>query len=117
MGFYVLGWNIFVFLPVNVWHGHEMIYGFAMAVVAGFLLTAVMNWTGQVTARGTPLAILFLFWAAGRVLAFVPGAGALKAMALADMLFLGGLIAVVRGSLQDASVSYCSGAVFCRRLA
>ena len=42
-GIYVAGGNIFVAMPLTVWHGHEMIFGFTMAVVAGFLLTAVMN--------------------------------------------------------------------------
>ena len=36
------------------WHSHEMIFGFAPAVIAGFLLTAVRNWTGQPTPTGTP---------------------------------------------------------------
>lgn len=45
-------------MPLTVWHSHEMIFGFAMAVVAGFLLTAVMNWTGLPTLRGTPFFIL-----------------------------------------------------------
>jgi uncharacterized protein involved in response to NO len=49
MIFYVFQGNIFVAMPLTVWHGHEMIFGFAMAVVAGFLLTAVMNWTGLST--------------------------------------------------------------------
>ena len=44
------------------WHGHEMIYGYSMAVIAGFLLTAVRNWTGIDTLRGIPLMLLFLCW-------------------------------------------------------
>lgn len=49
------------------WHGHEMIFGFAMAVIAGFLLTAVQNWTKGVTARGPWLMGLVALWAAGRL--------------------------------------------------
>lgn len=49
------------------WHAHEMIYGFSMAIVAGFLLTAVANWTGGAPARQIHLAALCLTWIAGRV--------------------------------------------------
>ena len=49
------------------WHAHEMIYGFAMAVVAGFLLTAVANWTGGAPARQMQLAGLCLLWLLGRL--------------------------------------------------
>lgn len=57
-------------LPPNIWHGHEMIFGFAVAVVAGFLLTAVQNWTGWPTASGAGLAALVALWLAGRIAAF-----------------------------------------------
>lgn len=49
------------------WHAHEMIYGFSMAIVAGFLLTAVANWTGGAPVRQLHLAALCLLWIAGRV--------------------------------------------------
>jgi uncharacterized protein involved in response to NO len=49
------------------WHAHEMIYGFSMAIVAGFLLTAVANWTGGAPARQMHLAGLCLLWLLGRV--------------------------------------------------
>lgn len=55
----------FLFDPVS-WHAHEMIYGFAMAIVAGFLLTAVANWTGGAPARQLHLAGLSGLWLAGR---------------------------------------------------
>lgn len=51
--------------PVG-WHAHEMIYGFTMAIVAGFLLTAVANWTGGAPARQLHLAGLVVLWTAGR---------------------------------------------------
>ena len=54
-------------LPPTVWHGHEMVFGFAIAVIAGFLLTAVSNWTGRRTASGLHLAALAGLWLAGRV--------------------------------------------------
>ncbi len=56
-----------VHLDPVAWHGHEMVFGFASAVVAGFLLTAVGNWTGRETLTGRPLAALALLWIAGRV--------------------------------------------------
>ena len=60
-------------LPPPVWHGHEMLFGFAVAVIAGFLLTAAQNWTGIRTPSGRPLAALFLLWLAGRLGFLVPG--------------------------------------------
>lgn len=49
------------------WHRHEMLFGFVGAVIAGFLLTAVPNWTGRLPIAGLPLAGLFGLWAAGRL--------------------------------------------------
>ena len=53
------------------WHAHEMIYGYCMAVVAGFLLTAARNWTGQKTLDGPELALLVLLWTLPRALFWV----------------------------------------------
>lgn len=50
------------------WHAHEMIYGYSLAVIAGFLLTAVKNWTGIQTLHGYPLALLFASWVIARLL-------------------------------------------------
>lgn len=51
----------------HVWHAHEMVFGFGTAAVAGFLLTAVPNWTGALPISGRPLIGLFLLWLAGRI--------------------------------------------------
>ena len=64
-------------LPVAVlrgpaWHGHEMLFGYAFAIVAGFLLTAVRNWTERDTPTGGALAAIALLWVAGRVLVLTP---------------------------------------------
>lgn len=59
--------------PVN-WHAHEMVYGFSRAVVAGFLLTAVRNWTRQPTPTGWPLGVLALLWLVPRLLITLGGA-------------------------------------------
>ncbi len=58
----------FAYLQGQLWHGHEMLFGYTMAVVAGFLLTAVRAWTGQPTVVGIPLMALAALWVAGRVL-------------------------------------------------
>ena len=53
--------------PVGLdWHVHEMLFGYTGGVVVGFLLTAVPNWTGRLPVVGTPLALLFGLWLAGR---------------------------------------------------
>jgi uncharacterized protein involved in response to NO len=49
------------------WHIHEMLYGYIAAAVAGFLLTAIPNWTGRLPVNGAPLAALALLWLAGRI--------------------------------------------------
>ena len=74
-------------LSPPVWHGHEMLFGFAVAVIAGFLLTAAQNWTGIRTPSGRPLAALFLLWLAGRLSFLVPGIPT-ELVAGIDLLFL-----------------------------
>jgi uncharacterized protein involved in response to NO len=54
--------------PVE-WHVHELVYGYVPAIVAGFLLTAVPNWTGRLPVTGTPLLALVGVWAAGQLAA------------------------------------------------
>lgn len=73
-------------LAPMVWHAHEMVYGYAMAVIAGFLLTATRNWTGIQTLHGAPLAGLLALWLLGRVAMLLPGSGAAIASA-ADLAF------------------------------
>ena len=55
-------------ISLSQWHAHEMLYGYGMAVVAGFLLTAVKNWTGLPTLFGKPLMALFALWCLARLL-------------------------------------------------
>lgn len=73
-----------------LWHAHEMLFGYAMAVIGGFLLTAGWNWTGRKTADGLPLAGLFLCWVMARVAMFGGPQALAWAMAL-DLAFLLGL--------------------------
>ena len=70
------------------WHGHEMIFGYGAAVVAGFLLTAVPNWTGRLPVAGWPLAALALLWIAGRVSVFASAPIGWRTAALIDTSFL-----------------------------
>jgi len=60
------------FLRSPAWHGHEMLFGYTMAVLAGFLLTAVTNWTGKPTPTHGALMALTALWVAGRVLVLTP---------------------------------------------
>ena len=59
-------------LAAPVWHAHEMLFGFALAVIVGFLFTAGRNWTNQPTPSGPALAALAGLWVAGRVLVLTP---------------------------------------------
>jgi uncharacterized protein involved in response to NO len=68
------------------WHGHEMLYGFTVSVIAGFLLTAAQNWTSIPMPKGAQLAALFALWLAGRVVPYLPVSYAVAA--LIDLLFL-----------------------------
>ena len=71
-----------------LWHGHEMIFGFAGATIAGFLLTAVPRWTGQPGVQGVWLLALFALWVLGRLTMAFDGPDWL------DMLFLPALAVV-----------------------
>ncbi|MDH3274679.1 MAG: NnrS family protein [Gammaproteobacteria bacterium] len=73
------------YLQGIAWHSHEMIFGFAAAVIAGFLLTAVRNWTGRPTPTGALLGGLVTLWLLARVLMLT---GPANAAALIDILFL-----------------------------
>lgn len=59
------GWPAYAAVPL--WHGHEMLFGFAAALVCGVLLTALPSWTGAAEVRGAPLAALAALWLAGRL--------------------------------------------------
>lgn len=69
------------------WHRHEMLFGFVGAVVAGFLLTAIPNWTGRLPIAGLPLASLAGLWLAGRVGLLFSGLIGLAAAAALDVAF------------------------------
>jgi uncharacterized protein involved in response to NO len=70
------------------WHAHEMIFGYTMAVIAGFLLTAIKNWTGIEVLRGWKLAFLFLLWLLPRLLPLSGLSVPLGYIAFIDIAFL-----------------------------
>ncbi len=74
------------FLP-REWHLHEMIFGYVPAVLAGFLLTAIPNWTGRLPVLGLPLAMLWGLWVAGRIAVTFSSVSPLGA-AIIDSAFL-----------------------------
>ena len=83
------------YYPTLGWHVHEMLFGYAVAVVAGFLLTAVRNWTGRPTPVRWPLAALALLWLAGRLLPWCDTLLPHWLIALTDLAFLPLLATVI----------------------
>ncbi len=78
----------FAGIPPILWHAHEMLFGYTMAVVAGFLLTAIKNWTGVEVLRGWWLALLFSLWLLARLLPLSGVAVPLALLAVVDVSFL-----------------------------
>ncbi len=70
------------------WHIHEMIFGFGCAIIAGFLLTAVQNWTGVRGAQGSVLLVLFILWLAGRIVILFPDLLGAELTTIIDLSFL-----------------------------
>lgn len=84
-----------VFEPLP-WHRHEMLFGFVGAVITGFLLTAVPNWTGRLPIAGPPLAALFALWIAARIALLISAViGAAAAAALDAGFFV--ILALLAG--------------------
>ena len=73
---------------VFAWHPHEMVFGFAVAVIGGFLLTAARNWTGVQTLKGPALAVLAGIWLLGRILPLLAEIIPSWLIALVDIAFL-----------------------------
>lgn len=81
--------------PPLVWHVHEMVFGFGLATVAGFLFTAVPNWTGQMPLQGPALGWLVGLWALGRVAVFGSAWIGEAVAAPLDLAFPVALVAVI----------------------
>jgi uncharacterized protein involved in response to NO len=86
------------FAPLD-WHIHEMIYGYIAAAVAGFLLTAIPNWTGRLPVNGYPLAALFALWLLGRIAIAGSAIWGLLPAAAVDVAFLLIFAAVAFGEI------------------
>jgi uncharacterized protein involved in response to NO len=79
---------VFSGIAPSLWHAHEMMFGYVMAVVAGFLLTAIKNWTGEEVLRGKTLALLFLLWLVARLMPLTGLMIAVEIIAVVDVAFL-----------------------------
>ncbi|HEU0224909.1 MAG TPA: NnrS family protein, partial [Steroidobacteraceae bacterium] len=81
--------------PPVLWHGHEMLFGFVGAAIAGFLLTAVPSWTGARGFGGLPLMLLAVIWMAGRVAFAGLGSLPFAIVAILELQFLPALAVLV----------------------
>ena len=94
IGALAAGWQIGGSYGGPNWHAHEMLFGYSSAALAGFLLTAVPNWTGRLPVSGTPLIILFAVWCAGRLVLLAPDLLGLIPSITIDAAFLPLLLAI-----------------------
>jgi uncharacterized protein involved in response to NO len=83
----------FLYVP-REWHVHEMIFGFLPAVIAGFLFTAMPNWTDRPPIKGLPLMMLWALWLAGRLVIAIPWPPPFVC-AIIDVAFLAALATIV----------------------
>ncbi len=75
-------------IPPFQWHSHEMVFGFSLAIIAGFLLTAVQNWTGVPCIKRKPLILLVGLWGLGRLFFWFSSSINFYALLIPDSLFL-----------------------------
>lgn len=100
----LLGWvSLGGYLDPTTWHAHEVLYGFAGAVIAGFLLTAVGNWTKRETAVGFPLLALAVLWVAGRLAMSLAHRLPMGVAAMIDIAFFPALGVVIARPLVATS--------------
>lgn len=96
IGALVLGWELGGDYSMVNWHAHEMLFGYTSAALAGFMLTAIPNWTGRLPVSGPPLLGLVLLWLAGRLVMAMPDVLGLGLSLLIDACFLP-VLAVIAG--------------------
>jgi uncharacterized protein involved in response to NO len=84
---FATGESLPTLLPAATWHIHEMFFGFVLAAIAGFILTAVANWTGRPAIAGGRLAALVLLWGAGRILNLCSMLAPIQVVAAVDIAF------------------------------
>ncbi len=80
-------WSLQFYVDPIAWHAHEFLFGYLGCVAAGFLLTAVPNWTGQMPIVGWPLGALFALWMAGRAAVGFSAGLPYPAVAMIDLAF------------------------------
>lgn len=97
-----LGWQLSTAWPPMLWHGHEMLFGFIVAAIAGFMLTAVPSWTGQRGFAGAPLMGLFALWLVARLAILSSARWPFWVTSTLDLAFLPILAAFVAGPLLRA---------------
>ena len=90
-------------LPAQLWHGHEMIFGFIAAAITGFMLTAVPNWTGERGFAGRPLVVLTIIWLSGRVAFSIGDAVPFGVLVITELAFIPGVIMLLTPSLMRSS--------------
>jgi len=86
-------------MPPQFWHGHEMIFGFVAAAIAGFMLTAVPSWTGERGFGGAPLIALTGLWVLGRIAFGLTAKLPFAVLAMAELAFLPGVMLLIAPSL------------------
>lgn len=86
-----------------IWHSHEMLFGYVMAIIAGFLLTAVRNWTGCNTLSGVPLFGLALLWLVARFLPMFNTVLPAGVIAFIDLAFIPALALAIQPALWQGS--------------
>ena len=96
IGALTLGWEVGGAYGMLNWHAHEMLFGYTSGVLAGYMLTAIPNWTGRLPVSGLPLLGLVAVWLVGRLVMAAPGAIGLPMSMLAEACFLP-LMAVIAG--------------------
>jgi uncharacterized protein involved in response to NO len=89
--------------PAQFWHGHEMLYGFICAAIAGFLLTAVPSWTGARGFAGRPLILLAALWLIGRLAFAAAAVLPLQIVAVCELAFIPALAGFLAPPLLRAS--------------
>jgi len=104
LGAYLGAWEVpSVGTPLRLWHGHEMLFGFAAAIIAGIVLTALPSWAGTEEIRGGRLALLVVLWLAGRIAFWAAPWLPPLAPALVDLLLFPAAILMVAPQLARAA--------------
>ncbi len=96
LGALTFGWDVGGDYGMLNWHAHEMLFGYVSAALAGFMLTAIPNWTGRLPVSGLPLLGLVMVWLLGRLVMAMPGLVGLPLAMLIDASFLP-LLATIAG--------------------